>query len=150
MNLWDRRPDETDPAFAAFKIYLECEPRSSAKVAEKIHKSPALIRRWASKYDWQERARAWDSSILEQVRERIATERGKAYLEIWDEAKEQRAFAMKHFRSGKLRPSMKSVNEVYQAAKATQLELIDKLAPDEVHDVRIIIEDAEAANDEES
>ena len=69
-NVWERLNDESDAAFTAFKIYLEMEDRSLQKVSTKLSKSRQLINRWAAKFDWKNRATAWDNSILEEVRQK--------------------------------------------------------------------------------
>lgn len=65
--MWHRLENETDAAFSAFKIYLALEPRSISKVAKKLSKSLSLIKRWSAKYDWRNRAIAYDNSILEET-----------------------------------------------------------------------------------
>ena len=69
-NAWERLENESDAAFSAFKIYLEMKERSYPKVAEKLSKSLTLVKRWAAKFDWKNRAIAWDNSILEEVRQK--------------------------------------------------------------------------------
>ena len=68
--IWDRQPDESYPAFEAFQIYLT--HRSYCKVAEELTKSTTLIKRWAKKHRWRERADAWDSEISRQAMERAS------------------------------------------------------------------------------
>ena len=62
---WERLKNETDTAFLAFKTYLEMDDRRLQKVAEKLQKNSAVIRRWSNKFDWKNRAVAWDNSLLE-------------------------------------------------------------------------------------
>ena len=69
-NVWERLNDESDAAFTAFKIYLEMEDRSLQKFSTKLSKSRQLINSWAAKFDWKNRAVAWDNSILEEVRQK--------------------------------------------------------------------------------
>jgi hypothetical protein len=72
-RLWERRPDETEAAFAAFGAYREAGPsRNLAAVARALHKHESLLRRWAARHRWRERAWAWDVS---QAREEEATVR---------------------------------------------------------------------------
>lgn len=68
--IWDRQPDESYPAFEAFQTYLT--HRSYCKVAEELTKSTTLIKRWAKKHRWRERADAWDSEISRQAMERAS------------------------------------------------------------------------------
>ena len=68
MKIWERQEGETEKAYSAFKIYLQMPERSVQKVSDFTGKYPTLIRRWANKYDWKNRAAAYDSSIFDSVR----------------------------------------------------------------------------------
>jgi hypothetical protein len=73
LKPWDRRPDESDPAWEAFVEYRDLgAARSLAKVAQRLLKSKTLVTRWSARYDWRERVEAYDAS-LDQVRQ-TATE----------------------------------------------------------------------------
>ena len=65
---WQRRANESDAAFSAFKTYLETDGRSLQKVSKKLSKSRQLINRWAKKYYWKDRAVAYDNSLIEEER----------------------------------------------------------------------------------
>jgi len=77
---WERQPDETDRAWAAFQVYRDLPPaersfdaawrKRYAKPAH--HRCPQWYRIWAKQYDWKDRAAAWDRH-LDDV-ERAATE----------------------------------------------------------------------------
>ncbi len=59
---WERRPDESEPAHAAFQVY-ERQPsgdRSLRRVATEVGKDFALIGRWSSAHGWTARVAAWD------------------------------------------------------------------------------------------
>ncbi len=68
--IWERLPDETDFAWAAFETYRDMplvgkryERRSYGNLAVKIeHKSETTIQGWARKYKWRDRVRAYDAS----------------------------------------------------------------------------------------
>lgn len=61
---WERQPDETAPAYAALRCYLDQGPaRSVTKVAEELDKSRSLIGRWSSRHRWRPRADAWDAHL---------------------------------------------------------------------------------------
>lgn len=68
IKIWERQKGETDKAYSAFKVYLEMKDRSIKKVAEKLSVSVPNVRKWASKFDWDERIAAYDSSIVEATR----------------------------------------------------------------------------------
>lgn len=77
IKLWDRQKNESDKAYSAFKVYLEMENRSLQKVSEKLSKSRQLLSRWLNKFNWKERAAAYDSSVIEEVRQRKIRQRIK-------------------------------------------------------------------------
>lgn len=66
---WDKLKDETEKAYEAFSTYRDLGVgRTFVAVAEKLQKSYTLIRRWANKHNWEERAAAYDSSVTEGTR----------------------------------------------------------------------------------
>ncbi len=54
---WEKQPDESEPAFAAFRIYRDLEQgqRSITRVAQECTKERSLIARWSSRHSWQQR-----------------------------------------------------------------------------------------------
>lgn len=61
VHPWERRPDESPQAYAAFRAHLECGPeRTLQQAADKIRKSRHLLAAWSRRHGWQERAFAWD------------------------------------------------------------------------------------------
>lgn len=71
LDLWERQPDETAPAFYAFRNYRDLPPngRSLAKAVRLMY--PDLDKRgynaklrqfqkWSANYSWLKRAEAWD------------------------------------------------------------------------------------------
>lgn len=81
---FDRHPDETPPAWAAFQTYLQQGPgRSVTKVAEECHKNRSLIGRWSARHHWQRRADAWDAHLTTEYRaEVIAAQRTLAHRHL--------------------------------------------------------------------
>jgi hypothetical protein len=66
---WQRFPHESFKAYEAFHIYIKLRAeRTAAEVARQLSKSSALIRRWHQKYNWDDRARAWDAQELNMLR----------------------------------------------------------------------------------
>ncbi len=58
---WDRQPRESAKAFQGFSLYRNlAEKRTYQQVAEQLHCNGSNIRRWATKWNWYERAREWD------------------------------------------------------------------------------------------
>lgn len=61
LKPWERRDDETSPAWEAFLTYRDMgTARSTAKTARSLGKSKQLMDGWSSKHQWVERARAFD------------------------------------------------------------------------------------------
>lgn len=66
---WERLPEETPKAYAAFSLYLQMPPygepgerRSIANVAAKLGLSATSgVELWSAKYNWGERTAAYDS-----------------------------------------------------------------------------------------
>lgn len=78
---WERRSDESEPAFEAFKLYREMGlGRSTAKVGQRLGKSKTLIDRWSSTYEWVRRALAYDRYVDERWRDA----RERALLETYE------------------------------------------------------------------
>lgn len=64
---WERKKGESSEAYAAFKIYYQMgDKRSCTRVVQKLNKSRALITGWCGKWNWVERARAYDNELARQ------------------------------------------------------------------------------------
>jgi hypothetical protein len=76
MSAWGRLPEESTPAYAAFKAYVDFgSHRSIEAVHRKLTKSTRLLKRWSSKYSWVERAGLYDEHMVRvQQRAREAAE----------------------------------------------------------------------------
>ena len=66
---WDKRREESDGAYNAFSMYLEMPNRSIQKVADLLSKKRQQLDDWARKFDWKDRATAYDSSVVEALRQ---------------------------------------------------------------------------------
>lgn len=62
---WTRRPDETSPAYEAFRIYMNAGPaRSLSNVAETLGGNRrSAINKWSANHEWVVRAAAYDSYL---------------------------------------------------------------------------------------
>ena len=75
-KLWEKRPDETPKAYDAFVSYIKMpirdpenphNERTLANLSVKLNykvaegKSASTLEGWSSKYNWQERAKAYDA-----------------------------------------------------------------------------------------
>ena len=62
---WLRQPGETQKAFAAFQIFLDLgTTRTVTDVGYKIGKTRTQTSLWCSKYNWRERALAYDNYLM--------------------------------------------------------------------------------------
>ena len=77
---WERQEGESEKAFEAFAIYKDMGAnRSIQMVGQKLGKSRVLIERWSSRWNWVERARAYDN-VLEKEAEAAAIKERKEML----------------------------------------------------------------------
>lgn len=64
---WERKKGESSEAYAAFKLYYQLgAKRSCTRVVQRLNKSRALITGWCGKWNWVERARAYDNELARQ------------------------------------------------------------------------------------
>lgn len=69
-ELFQRQKGESEQAYEAFVQYRDLgAERSTAKVAQALGKSLALIQRWCKRWYWVERCREWDSAKDAEVRQ---------------------------------------------------------------------------------
>jgi hypothetical protein len=86
--IWARKDTEGAEAFAAFEEYMNLgSERSLSEVARRCNKSRSLIARWSQRWDWVERARAWDDYVQgtvfeskDEVIRRVAEEEAEAWV----------------------------------------------------------------------
>jgi hypothetical protein len=76
---WERQPAESEPAFQAFRTYLEmADERSVRAVAQRLHKSSTMVGRWSKRWKWVARIRKYSDNLAkkaDQKAERHAQER---------------------------------------------------------------------------
>lgn len=70
---WLQQPDESAKAYAAFCVYRDLgAERSFQAVGQELVKSRQILSRWASRYDWTDRVRAYEehqAMLLEVARQ---------------------------------------------------------------------------------
>ena len=75
MKEWEKQQGESSKAYEAFCMYRDLGiGRQYTKTAEALKKNVSLINRWARRYEWKERADAWDKSVMEEGRKQAAIE----------------------------------------------------------------------------
>jgi hypothetical protein len=80
---WEQMSGESGAAYAAFLTYRELGPtRSFVGAARVVGRHESLLRRWATRYRWRERAWLWDlhqarqeETVVRQQREAVLRER---------------------------------------------------------------------------
>jgi hypothetical protein len=70
---WERLPEESGPAWAAFGVYRDCGPRRTRdgayravvgiEGASKGPRAPRAWKRWSKEHRWEDRARAYDAHL---------------------------------------------------------------------------------------
>ena len=82
---WEQMPGESGTAYAAFLAYRDMgATRTYVATARSLRRHESLMRRWATRHRWQERAWRWDvqqagkdEAAVRQQRERVLHERLK-------------------------------------------------------------------------
>jgi|ERR1700680_1048549 len=76
LNEWDRLPEETAIAYEAFLVYRDQEAsRRLSDVATLLNDTLATVTRWSTRWNWQERCRAFDIDRDERESEDAHRER---------------------------------------------------------------------------
>ena len=92
---WDRLPEESPQAYAAFRAYRDLgEGRSFIATARALGRADSLVRRWATRHDWRARARAWDLVQARQDEAAIRLERDEALRRQLKDAQRMQQLAM--------------------------------------------------------
>jgi len=134
-EIWERQPHESSKAYAAFCIYRDLgAERSLDKALAAANKKPTNRRHWArwmDKYNWLERARAYDDYLERKKRE----EKEKAILEM-AERHARLAMAFQQRVAERLReinPSELSPSDMVKWLDvATKLERLSRGEPTEI------------------
>ena len=78
VKFWERQEKESTKAYEAFVIYRDLGVgRTFKAVAEKLHKSYTIIRRWKEQWNWEKRATDWDNFIVEKASKKAAEDYAK-------------------------------------------------------------------------
>lgn len=72
LHPWHRWSGESTRAYEALETYLYLgSGRSIEKVGQKCAKSPTLLKRWSARWNWVERARAYDQHQSRTIYEKL-------------------------------------------------------------------------------
>jgi transposase-like protein len=84
-KIYHQLEKETAVAFAAFSEYVQMGvDRTKGAVATRLNKNPPQIYNWAAKYNWNERARAYDRDVFDTEMQLRRGEIAERQVEILD------------------------------------------------------------------
>lgn len=78
-ELWEKQVGESEQAYEAFELYRDSDKRRLISVAEELHKSYSLIRRWKDHWYWEARIAAYDNKLQKQKLAKRMKEREEMY-----------------------------------------------------------------------
>lgn len=142
-EIWERLPGESSKAYEAFCIYRDLGVDRSIEKTAKSRLKPgsySWLRNWSSKYNWVERARAYDDYLEREKRK----EQEKAILEMVERhTKEAMALQQKALeRLKSLDPNELSTRDVLSyLMEAIKLERLSRGEPNEVQSpIKVVVE----------
>ena len=126
--VWTRRKTETDPAYQAFKTYLDMGPdRSLSKLAARLNKSMQLFAGWSSKHEWVARVHAYDTYVAtadtDGLIHQLAESRDKN-LALMDKLRDHLSDRLDRFIERDQDPSTLWTNALTAMAKVEQNSLL--------------------------
>ena len=125
---WEQQPGESAKAFEAFAIYRDMGvERSVRKVTQRLNKSLTLIGKWSSRYNWPERARAYDRDLDRQAHAQAVRDvRGMTnrHIRIAMQLQAKALEALEQLNVATLSPKM----QLAFLAKATEIERMNRLS----------------------
>lgn len=108
---FERLPGESKKAYEAFTLYRDMGyTRSIQKVAQKLTKSDALLRRWSSQYQWVERANAFDDEMDRKARAEMEAKHKEMKLKEFNIT--YQLFEKLEQASEKMKPEAMTPNEI--------------------------------------
>ena len=101
---WDRDPDETDRNWELFSAYLKLEKRGAnprryeTDLAAQLGCTISNVNQVARRFDWENRAAAWDAYLLKPVAIAELTAKREFATELREDGREFRQLAKKTIR----------------------------------------------------
>ena len=125
---WEQQPGESAKAFEAFAIYRDMGvERSVRKVTQRLNKSLTLIGKWSSRYNWPERARAYDRDLDRQAHAQAVRDvrsMTNRHIRIAMQLQAKALEAQEQLNVATLSPKM----QLALLAKATEIERMNRLS----------------------
>jgi hypothetical protein len=92
LKPWEQQPGESDIAYGTFREFLASEtPRDIGAFAELQGMSRSTFYTRSSKWEWTERARAWDNAQVQAADEAVISEAQRLaikHMRAWDDVLE--------------------------------------------------------------
>lgn len=146
---WERLPEETGPAWAAFVIYRDLGPsRTLEKAAKTLGKHSSTLSEFGRKWNWEPRVRAWDAEVDRARRKSFLELQTRTVGEHLDAARKMRELAMRtvheyeDHHGGQPMPPSTALEFIKAAVKIEQAALglpsepqqsIDTRTPEEIY-----------------
>lgn len=125
---WEQQPGESAKAFEAFAIYRDMGvERSVRKVTQRLNKSLTLIGKWSSRYNWPERALAYDRDLDRQAHAQAVRDvrsMTNRHIRIAMQLQAKALEALEQLNVATLSPKM----QLAFLAKATEIERMNRLS----------------------
>lgn len=127
---WLRRVEETEPAYSAFRVYLDMGPqdeRNITEVARRLKKSTSLIQGWSSRHSWRERVAAFDNHLAAAETDGLVNQLAECRdknLALIDKLRDLLDMRLDDFIKGRKDPSMLWTQALTAMAKIEQNSLL--------------------------
>lgn len=155
---WEQQPGESAKAFEAFAVYRDMGvERSVRKVTQRLNKSLTLIGKWSSRYNWPERARAYDRDLDRQAHAQAVRDvrsMTNRHIRIAMQLQAKALEALEQLDVTTLSPKM----QLAFLAKATEIERMNRLSAagmddsgqqrDGVEGIEVVIEGEDDVDDQ--
>ena len=155
---WEQQPEESAKAFEAFAVYRDMGvERSVRKVTQRLNKSLTLIGKWSSRYNWPERARAYDRDLDRQAHAQAVRDvrsMTNRHIRIAMQLQAKALEALEQLDVTTLSPKM----QLAFLAKATEIERMNRLSAagmddsgqqrDGVEGIEVVIEGEDDVDDQ--
>ncbi len=127
---WERQPNETEKAYAAFSVYRDmADKRTIQAVCDEIGKSYQAVYRWVSKYEWKDRVRLYDNWLEHEARKDVITQKKKMIAQQLKISRAIQAKALKAFsKADESKMTFKDMKELLKLGTELEQNIIDRSA----------------------
>jgi len=116
-HLWERQAGETDTAYQAFELFRRLGPDRTVQSAweqyffrpgtrrergtKGVSPAPGYFKRWSARWDWHQRAGAWDGEVAALARDQELDRELRARMEEQEEEIRQRQLMKEEARAAR-------------------------------------------------